>query len=368
MKTVKKTVSVILLMAVIITVFPSLSVKAGSFETYAAYVAKYKEFFADSRWAPGTAWKDGKTPEHGKYKAYGCAALASDFEYYMYGTYGWKGDTYYKSSGIAAGDIVKLSDPHWFIVLERTGDTLLTAEKHKDKVYISDTHYRISNGVLQVYGYYNKSGKWIYGWKKASFSKGYHFLGIEETCIAVEWSAAAESFRISDTNAVISVRGELTGASAKDVAGRGVLLYDPEGALIASYEEEPGLTGAFGSVLSQFDITALTGVTLTPGTAYRYSVFYTIAGTRFVSPENEFVTDQYVAELTEFTYPAGDLDRNLRVDSNDAVYLLRHTLFAEEYPLYQPCDFTGDGKVTSTDAVHLLRHTLYPETYELKTK
>ena len=367
MKAVKKTVSIILLLTVIITVFPSLTVRAD-YDTYASYVAKYKEFLNDSRWEPGTKWKDGKKPEHGKYQAYGCAALASDFEYYMYGTVGWKGTSYSKSSGIASGDIVKLSDPHWFVVLERTGDTLLTLEKHKDMVYVSDTHYRISNDVLQVYGYYNKSGKWVNSWNKAKFSKGYHFLDLEEQSISVEWSNNIENIKIYETDAVISVRGELTGALAKDVTERGLFLCDSDGVLLASYEEELNLTGAFTCVLSQFGVTELTGLTLSPGTAYRYSVFFTIAGTRFVSSEKEFVTDQYVAELMELTYPAGDLDRNSRVDSNDAVYLLRHTLFAESYPLYQSCDFTGDGRVSSNDAVYLLRHTLYPETYELKTK
>jgi len=47
------------------------------------------------------------------------------------------------------------------------------------------------------------------------------------------------------------------------------------------------------------------------------------------------------------------------VDSDDAIYLLYHTLLgAERYPLNQPGDFNKDGKVDSDDAIYLLYHTL----------
>ena len=62
----------------------------------------------------------------------------------------------------------------------------------------------------------------------------------------------------------------------------------------------------------------------------------------------------------------GDFTGDGKVTSDDAVYLLRHTLFPQGYPVTGDADFTGDGKVTSDDAVYLLRHTLFPSGYPLK--
>ncbi len=61
----------------------------------------------------------------------------------------------------------------------------------------------------------------------------------------------------------------------------------------------------------------------------------------------------------------GDMDGDSDVTSDDAVYLLRHTLFPQNYPLDAFADFTGDGEVTSDDAAYLLRHTLFPQSYPL---
>ena len=51
--------------------------------------------------------------------------------------------------------------------------------------------------------------------------------------------------------------------------------------------------------------------------------------------------------------------------TNDAIYLLRYTLFGESYHVYEDADFNKDGKVTSNDAVYLLRHTLFAGDYPL---
>ena len=65
------------------------------------------------------------------------------------------------------------------------------------------------------------------------------------------------------------------------------------------------------------------------------------------------------------TYVLGDADGNETIDSDDAIYLLFHTLLPEQYPVNQKCDFDGDGDLDSDDAIYLLYHTLLLEKYPL---
>ena len=60
-----------------------------------------------------------------------------------------------------------------------------------------------------------------------------------------------------------------------------------------------------------------------------------------------------------------DYDGNGEVTSDDAIYLLRYTLFPEGYPISLSGDLDGDGSVTSDDAIYLLRYTLFPDDYPL---
>ncbi|MBQ0110552.1 MAG: leucine-rich repeat protein, partial [Oscillospiraceae bacterium] len=61
----------------------------------------------------------------------------------------------------------------------------------------------------------------------------------------------------------------------------------------------------------------------------------------------------------------GDLDGVEGITDSDAVYLLMHTFFPEQYPVDQTCDFDGDGGVTDADAVYLLMYTFFPEQYPI---
>ena len=77
----------------------------------------------------------------------------------------------------------------------------------------------------------------------------------------------------------------------------------------------------------------------------------------------------FVAAICVFgadgTVIRGDMNENGKVDSDDAVYLLRHTFLPNRYPVTQSADVNGDGKVNSDDAVYLLRHTFLPGRYPL---
>ncbi|MBO4501225.1 MAG: hypothetical protein J5760_03195, partial [Clostridia bacterium] len=60
-----------------------------------------------------------------------------------------------------------------------------------------------------------------------------------------------------------------------------------------------------------------------------------------------------------------DYDCDGVVTSQDAVYLLRHTLFPDQYPVNGFADLDGNGYVSSGDTVYLLRCVLFPADYQL---
>ena len=79
------------------------------------------------------------------------------------------------------------------------------------------------------------------------------------------------------------------------------------------------------------------------------------------------ITGEFIPKVEEEAM-LGDFDGDGKVTSDDAVYLLRHTLFHDQYPVESFADFDGDDSITSDDAVYLLRNTLFPEQYPLTVK
>ena len=65
------------------------------------------------------------------------------------------------------------------------------------------------------------------------------------------------------------------------------------------------------------------------------------------------------------SYITGDINGDETINSDDAIYLLKHTFLPEQYPLSGSGDMNGDGRVDSDDAVYLLKHTFLPEQYPL---
>lgn len=71
-------------------------------------------------------------------------------------------------------------------------------------------------------------------------------------------------------------------------------------------------------------------------------------------------------KITVVSVLRGDVNGDNLVTSDDAIYLLYHTLMSSLYPINQNGDFNGDGMVTSDDAIYLLYYTLMPALYPLK--
>lgn len=83
-------------------------------------------------------------------------------------------------------------------------------------------------------------------------------------------------------------------------------------------------------------------------------------GTKTAKCDNCSETDT-VTDPGSRLIPPGDINGDMAVTDADAVYLLRYTLFPEQYPIGEAVDYTGDGMTTDADAVYLLRHTLFPK-------
>jgi hypothetical protein len=60
-----------------------------------------------------------------------------------------------------------------------------------------------------------------------------------------------------------------------------------------------------------------------------------------------------------------DLNGDGNIDKDDAIYMLRHVVYPEKYPVPGNCDVDGTEVVDKDDAIYLLRHVVYPDKYPL---
>lgn len=63
---------------------------------------------------------------------------------------------------------------------------------------------------------------------------------------------------------------------------------------------------------------------------------------------------------------SADVNGSGGIDKDDAIYLLRHVVYPEKYPITVNCDVNGSNGIDKDDAIYLLRHVVYPEKYPLK--
>lgn len=149
-------------LAVAMSIGLSLALKPSAALAMTAdeYWQKSNEFLLDPRWANGTSW-GAIAPKLSTWSSSGCCAYTADFAAYVYDAYNQSSGTpFYDVSDIQTGDIIHTGH-HWFVVVERDGDTLRTAEGNarlfgywfgdgddSPRVMVSDEHYYISGNTI----------------------------------------------------------------------------------------------------------------------------------------------------------------------------------------------------------------------------
>lgn len=91
---------------------------------------------------------------------------------------------------------------------------------------------------------------------------------------------------------------------------------------------------------------------------------------RFVSAKAGQMVVDYLAVYgtPEKKYTPGDVDGVEGVSADDAIYLLYHVYFGEQYPVNQSADMDGNGEVDADDAIYLLYHVYFGEQYPIGGK
>ena len=115
------------------------------------FQARTRQFLSDDRWKNGAEWPNGQRPLISKWSSIGCCAYAMDFAKFVYGIDGVRtaGEEYKDVDEIRVGDIIHVSPEHWFVVLERNGSRLKTAEgAWASQVQVGYSYYRIEDGTL----------------------------------------------------------------------------------------------------------------------------------------------------------------------------------------------------------------------------
>lgn len=154
MRKMKRLICLLLSVIMTLSVFSALPQKAEAAIDYDTYKARYQAFISDSRWKNGIWWGDSQTPKTASWSSSGCFAYTADFVYEVFGVeINTLSDLHYDASQIQAGDIVRINNWHSFVVLERNGSKLYTAEGNttvsgSPRVYITDSKYSVNGSIL----------------------------------------------------------------------------------------------------------------------------------------------------------------------------------------------------------------------------
>lgn len=171
MNKMKRLAAMLLAVVLFVGLLPATMPEANAAISTSTFATKVQEFISDSRWKNGIVWANAQKPKLSKWSSTGCCAYAADFVAYVYGSTNaaWTSSDFTKFTNlneIRAGDIIHTSN-HWFVVLERNGNTFRTAEGNFDnKTRVCTDGWGIKNG--KIYNLKATDGE-------RTFEYGYHY-------------------------------------------------------------------------------------------------------------------------------------------------------------------------------------------------
>lgn len=174
-----------------------VSVQAAQGITAEEYWKKAWPFVEDARFRTGAPYGP-RSPKISAYPSNGCCAYAADFCAYVYGLYNAWDNAYftpfYNFAEIQSGDIIQIAG-HWFVVVERNGSELMTAEGNVNESTANCTrnHYKIEGNAL-INLWHNSYETLIVGYHY-NFSPSVAVPG--KTRISVSVSSGSNQVRVS---------------------------------------------------------------------------------------------------------------------------------------------------------------------------
>lgn len=201
MKAMKRLAAMLLALVLFVGLLPAVAPEANAAISTSTFETKVQEFISDSRWKNGIAWGDSQKPKLSTWSSTGCCAYAADFVAYVYGSTSaaWTSSDFTKFTDlneIRAGDIIHTSN-HWFVVLERNGDTFRTVEGNfDDKVRVCSDGWGIKNG--KIYNLKATDGE-------RTFVYGYHY-NFSDSSTSTTYSSSQIYHNIDLSAAVLASR------------------------------------------------------------------------------------------------------------------------------------------------------------------
>lgn len=201
MKTIKRLAAMLLALVLLVGLVPTMELEADAAISTSTFATKVQEFISDSRWKTDTTWSSTQSPKLSTWDSSGCCAYAADFAAYVYGSTSaaWTGSDFTRFDNlneIRAGDIIYITG-HWFVVLERSGNTLRTAEgSFSGKTRVCSDGWGIVNGKIH---------NLMASSPERTFEYGYHY-NFSDSSSSTSYSSSQIYHNIDMSAAVLASR------------------------------------------------------------------------------------------------------------------------------------------------------------------
>ena len=201
MKAIRRPAAILLALVLFVGLLAPTVPKVNAAISTSTFNTRVQEFISDSRWKNGTAWTSSQTPKLSTWSSTGCCAYAADFAAYVYGSTSaaWTTSDFTKFTDlneIRAGDIIHITG-HWFVVLERSGNSFRTAEGSFDsKARVCSDGWAIKNGKIHNLKATDS---------ERTFEYGYHYKFSDSTTTTT-YSSSQIYYNIDMSSAVLASR------------------------------------------------------------------------------------------------------------------------------------------------------------------